>query len=50
MDDFIKLLAEQDDPNDPDTQAMVASATGLSAYSLTSDDIAYIEREVENLL
>ena len=50
MDDFVKLLAEQDDPNDPDTQTMVARATGLSTYSLTSDDIAYIEREVENLL
>ena len=46
IEDFITVLASQDDPNDGDIQRQAAQYVGLDPNSLTSDEIEYIEREV----
>lgn len=46
IEDFITVLASQDDPNDGDIQTQAAQYVGLDPNSLTSDEIEYIEREV----
>ena len=46
IEDFITVLASQDDPNDGDIQIQAAQYVGLDPNSLTSDEIEYIEREV----
>lgn len=46
---FIQRLAFAADPNDTDTQRALASEVGLEWQLLTSDEIEYIEQEVERL-
>lgn len=46
IEDFIAVLANQDDPNDGDIQMQASQYVGLNPNSLTSDEIEYIEREV----
>ena len=46
IDDYVDRLAAADDPNDSMTQANLLYAVGLSPDALTSDDMEYIEREV----
>lgn len=46
IDNYVERLAAADDPNDSATQANLLYAVGLSPDALTSDDIEYIEREV----
>ena len=46
IEDFITVLASQDDPNDGDIQTQAARYVGLDPNTLTSDEIEYIEREV----
>lgn len=48
IEDFITVLANQDNPNDGDIQMQAAQYVGLDPNSLTSDEIEYIEREVAN--
>lgn len=48
IEDFITVLANQDDPNDGNIQMQAAQYVGLDPNSLTSDEIEYIEREVAN--
>ena len=46
IEDFIDVLAASDDPNDQHNQYAAARCVELDPDSLTSDEIAYIEREV----
>ena len=46
IEDFIDVLATTDDPNDYFNQRAAAMYVELDLDSLTSDDIEYIEREV----
>lgn len=44
--DYITLLSKEPDPNDPYTQAAIASQVGLDWDSLSDYDKNYIEGEV----
>ena len=46
IDNYVDMLAAADDPNDSATQVNLLYAAGLSPDALTSDDMEYIEREV----
>lgn len=46
IEDFINTLAATSDPNDDSNQCAAAQCSGLDSNILTSDEIAYIEREV----
>lgn len=46
IDNYVDRLAITDDPNDSVTQTNLLYAAGLSPDALTSDDMEYIEREV----
>ena len=46
IEDFIDVLAASDDPNDQHNQYAAARCVELDPGSLTSDEMAYIEREV----
>ncbi len=47
IEDFIEALAASPDPNDGAAQVRIAASIGISPNSLTSDELRYIEREVE---
>lgn len=46
IEDFIEVLATSTNPNSNSEQHIAAQCVGLNLNSLTSDEIAYIEREV----
>lgn len=50
IDDYVNLLAAADDPNDPYTQTSLLYQVGLTPDALTSEDMNYIEREVNERL
>ena len=50
IDDYVNLLAAADDPNDPYTQTSLLYQVGLTPDALTSEDMNYIEREVNGRL
>lgn len=47
---FIKLLAQESDPNNIDRQYDIAYTCGLDPNSFTASEINYIEREVSRLI
>ena len=47
---FINELAASDDPNDTWVQQRLAAEAGINLDRLTSNEIAYIEREVAKRL
>ena len=50
IDDYINLLSAADDPNDPYTQTSLLYQVGLTPDALTTEDMNYIEREVNERL
>ena len=50
IDNYIDRLVAADDPNDSYTQTSLLYQVGLTPDALTSEDINYIEREVNERL
>ena len=46
--DFIEVLAATDDPNDYSNQIDAARCIGINLNELTTDEIEYIERKLNN--
>ena len=45
---FIHLLAQSNDPNDPEIQSECANQADLDPTFLTPEEIEYIEKEVQH--
>lgn len=50
IEDFIEVLSATDDPNDKANQYEAARCVGLNFNNLTSDEVNYIERRVEEII